>query len=549
MKKKLFLFIAFVIFGILQAVIFMMVNARALDSYSFAQCLLSLIYALPQSVMVAAWAMIPIFFVGLIYVFIRGDWHRKFMIRYMPLVFVPLLLLCCLDWTHYDQWGHRLEHTALSAFCSYPLDTIREAAWWCIPMIIVVGFVAGWLSTKVMQLVYPKRRSGSITRMNTGVAQQYEALWYLLLTIGSWIVGSGCFGLMGIGSSYFTDKQALNHAATSPIYSLFHSFRQHRGDTIEEFVFLSDEAFTSALEELDRLAEEHPADPSLWAQPMGADSTEEPNDRLLRGGIIPNVAVLMLEDITSVEEQFPSLARRREVGVNFTRCYAESWRADFTEWLEHLGYGLEGAGYSIEVVRGGRPLSDLQQVIEAEVAAAADTMAEYPAQPYFKLYRATQSEVSDAEMTEFLDNLRNDSAVWNNLLLVTLTAGNQASKLPLFDPEHYRMTMLWDGGAVAGARTVSVVCRAEDISRTLLRQMHLEEHVLTEDMGYDIMKPSDPHFAFFTWPYGFGFLTDSCTYMQDNHYDGHPLPGSNDPTGRAERLGKAKMQQWGCLWN
>ena len=42
---------------------------------------------------------------------------------------------------------------------------------------------------------------------------------------------------------------------------------------------------------------------------------------------------------------------------------------------------------------------------------------------------------------------------------------------------------------------------------------------------------------------GFGFVTDSCTYIQDNKRDGFALSDSDDPEGKAERWGKAYLQR------
>ena len=111
MKKKFFLFIFFVVLGIVQAVIFMLAYRRLFESCSFAECLLSLAHAIPQSAMVSAWLMLPAFIVGVIYVFIRGSWHRRFLIWYITLALMGMIFLTCIDWILYGFWGFRIDTT------------------------------------------------------------------------------------------------------------------------------------------------------------------------------------------------------------------------------------------------------------------------------------------------------------------------------------------------------------------------------------------------------------------------------------------------------
>lgn len=634
MKKKLFLFITFVFLGIVQAIIFMIVHSHLFQPYSFAQCLLALLYAVPQSLMVAAWVMVPIFTVGLIYLIIRGNWHRHFMIHYVTIVTVALLCLSVFDWVLYGFWGFRLDTTPYIYMLDDPLEAMAESPWWSFPLMAVLIFLSFWMVRGIMRLVYPRRRHGSISSMSHGLALQHEVLAHLFAIILSVIVGQGCFGLMGIHSAYHTDQQPLNHAATSPIYSLCHSIRQHSTPLQQQYRFYSDAECQQALAELRQLAQQHPA----MLGTLQPDSTQHLSEApsLLRPGITPNVLLLLLESFSGTACHYltpeadpaymPNVCRYMQQGIAFTQCYANSFRTErgiaavLASWpgqpsysimtdrsrcsqLTYLTQPLLEAGYTTEFITGGdghftqlphflrsagidrqtcrddfpREQHDcewglhdgplytyLYDVLEQEAFAAADTLAEYPAQPYFKVVPTISSHESfqvpmqrfadpylnavcyaDSCLGAFLDHLQADTLIWNNLLVVALADhaySNYPEGIQQHEPRRYHIPMFWTGGAVAQHHDVDVRCQQTDVTLTLLHQLGIQPDPAQFPFSHDILQPDAPHFAFYAWPDGYGFLTDSCQYVQDNAYDGHPLSGLTDPTGRAQRLGKAYLQ-------
>lgn len=153
-----------------------------------------------------------------------------------------------------------------------------------------------------------------------------------------------------------------------------------------------------------------------------------------------------------------------------------------------------------------------------------------------------------------MSKLRADSAVWNKLLVIGLADHCCASwprDVQQHHPLRYHIPMFWTGGAIQGGhRDVSTLCQQTDLTATLLSQMNRAgandyNPIGTDEFvfSHDIFDPNQLHFAFYAWPDGFGVITDSCRYIQDNNHDGHALQGSNDPTGHAERLGKAYLQR------
>lgn len=153
-----------------------------------------------------------------------------------------------------------------------------------------------------------------------------------------------------------------------------------------------------------------------------------------------------------------------------------------------------------------------------------------------------------------MDDLRADSALWSNLLVIGLSDHCCASwpkEVQQHHPLRYHIPMFWTGGAVRkGHQDIDVLCQQTDLASTLLHQLNLAADSTCSaidcsgfDFSHDIFDASQPHFAFYTWPDGFGLLTNTCRYIQDNNNDEHPLSGSNDPDGKAQRMGKAYLQK------
>lgn len=637
MKKKIFLFIAIAVLGIVQTAVFMIAYGQLFESSSLAECALSLIHSIPQSLMVSAWVMVPAFFVGFIYVFIRGEWHRKFMIRYTTIALMVLLFLTFIDWILYGFWGFRLDTTPFIYIFDNPLKAIGRTPWWGFLVTFGGVIIIGWLVYGIMSLVYPKRRSGSITRMSTGMAAEREALWNLVLTGLMIVIGMGCFGLMGIGSSYFSDYQPLNHAATNPVYSLCHSIRQHFTPLEKQYRFMSEKERMSAMDELKQLGMERGTanEKALKNDSLGQMAYER-LDSLLKPGIRPNVLLIAFESFSGAASHYlyqeapknvmPNFDQAMAEGIAFTNFYANSFRTERafvsilsgypgqptfslitdtsrTRHLHYLTRPMIESGYTTEFFYGGDgkfchlkeylDYAGIERQIEKnsfneddydadfgmhdgymfeyvykrlkeEAVAASDTLAEHPAQPYFKFFSTLSSHepfdvpiqrledpylnsvaYTDSNLGAFIRKLKADTTIWNNLLIIGMPDhcySNYPEGIQQHEPLRYHIPMFWTGGAVLRHADVRVFCQQSDLAVTLLHKLGIQVDASDFPFSHDIFDAKEPHFAFYAWPDGFGFLTDSCSYVQDNHFDGHPLAGSNDPTGRAQRLGKAYLQ-------
>lgn len=183
-------------------------------------------------------------------------------------------------------------------------------------------------------------------------------------------------------------------------------------------------------------------------------------------------------------------------------------------------------------------------------------------QPYFKVLQTLSSHepfdvpfhrlddpycnsaaYTDSCLGAFIDSLKVTPA-WDNLLVMILPDHCYAKypeNMQNHELAHFRIPMVWTGGAIKSPRIISTIASQIDISATLLNQMGIDHDDFV--FSKDIMDPMLPHFAFYSFSDGFGFVTDSCTYIQDNKRDGFALSDSDDPEGKAERWGKAYLQR------
>lgn len=79
--------------------------------------------------------------------------------------------------------------------------------------------------------------------------------------------------------------------------------------------------------------------------------------------------------------------------------------------------------------------------------------------------------------------------------------------------DRYQIPLILTGGAVRAARHVEIYGSQQDIAATLLAQLGLSHAEFT--FSKDLMNSAAPHFAFFTCPDAFGFVTPDNRLVYD----------------------------------
>ena len=166
---------------------------------------------------------------------------------------------------------------------------------------------------------------------------------------------------------------------------------------------------------------------------------------------------------------------------------------------------------------------------------------------------------ADSCLGRFIDQLKADPQIWNNLLVVVLPdhCSYYPENLEFQEPDRYHIPMIWTGGALrlpqaadgTEIHAIDALGDQTDLSATLLGQLGIHH----EDFNFskDLLDPTTPRYAFYDYPDGFGLLADVCDstgvkticYTQDNRQVDVPLKWTYDPEHQAQRWGKAYLQR------
>lgn len=144
---------------------------------------------------------------------------------------------------------------------------------------------------------------------------------------------------------------------------------------------------------------------------------------------------------------------------------------------------------------------------------------------------------TDSCLGDFIDRLKTTPA-WENLLVILISdhGFHYPAELTDYEPRRFHIPMLWIGGAVKRPEVIETYANQTDLAATLLNQLDLPYDEFR--FSKDILNPCHPHYAFYTFPNGFGFI-DSTGFSVYNNENNQPLMESPDE-GNALRLDKGK---------
>lgn len=122
---------------------------------------------------------------------------------------------------------------------------------------------------------------------------------------------------------------------------------------------------------------------------------------------------------------------------------------------------------------------------------------------------------ADSCLGHFMDKFKR-LPVWDNTLVILVAdhGFRYPEELTEYEPLRYHIPMLWTGGAIASPRKIDTFADQTDLAATLLSQLGISTDEFT--FSKDIMDPTDPHYAFYTFHNGFGFIDASGTSVYEN---------------------------------
>lgn len=299
-KLYLTLFLIF----IPEKIIFMLVNMSHADGAPFGSCLAVLWHGLRLDSVTACYVLILPLLILVLSVFFKKFALRKVLALYYILVSLFLAAVFIADTVLYFFWGAKLDANELM-YATNPSEMLNDLNWIAIIVVFALLGLLTWLFFRLMRWATPVK------------LDKLKNKWSALLLIP--VAGLLFLGMRGSVTqssanqsfAYFSEYPFCNHAALNPAFNLMRSGLKAE-DLEHEFDFMSDDECAALV----------------------GRSFEQDNavtDTLLRCQR-PDILLIIWEgaswNVAMNDSVGPNLMRFANEGVNFTRCYANSFRTD-----------------------------------------------------------------------------------------------------------------------------------------------------------------------------------------------------------------------------
>ena len=477
-----------------------------------------------------------------------------------------IILLSCIfisDLGLYGYWGFRLDTAPLFYFFSSPKDALASVSLWVVAGgILAMAVYAALLYFVFSWILVNEKRPLKIPYRRLSVSG------VLLLATGLLFIpirGGFSVSTMNLGRVFFSADQRLNHAAINPAFSLLDSFsrqadfdKQYRFMPAEEadilFSELTDKPVTDSIPRL--FNTERPNIIMIILESFSSHLMEtlggEPGiavnmDEFAKEGILfthfyansfrtdrglvsiisgyPAQPTTSIMKYTRKTQSLPSIpASLKKAGYDLQYYYGGD--ADFTNMRSYL----VSTGIEKIVSQNDFPVSERlskwgvhDHILFHRILT--DLKTEPQQEPFFKILQTSSShepfevpysKLSNAKLNAFAytDSCAGDfvrqlkeTPLWKNsvVLFVPDHLGVYPESIDHLSPERYTIPLILTGGAVKEPQRITAYGSQIDIAATLLAQLGLPHDDFT--FSKNILNPSSPHFAFFTFPNIFGMVT------------------------------------------
>ena len=500
--------------------------------------------------------------------FIASAWTLSKALRriwngYYFFIAILLAVIFIVDIGLYEYWGFRLDATPLFYFFSSPKDALASVSLWVVAGgILAMAVYAALLYFVFSWILVNEKRPLKIPYRRLSVSGA------LLLATGLLFIpirGGFSVSTMNLGRVFFSADQRLNHAAINPAFSLLDSFsrqadfdKQYRFMPAEEadilFSELTDKPVTDSIPRL--FNTERPNIIMIILESFSSHLMEtlggEPGiavnmDEFAKEGILfthfyansfrtdrglvsiisgyPAQPTTSIMKYTRKTQSLPSIpASLKKAGYDLQYYYGGD--ADFTNMRSYL----VSTGIEKIVSQNDFPVSERlskwgvhDHILFHRILT--DLKTEPQQEPFFKILQTSSShepfevpysKLSNAKLNAFAytDSCAGDfvrqlkeTPLWKNsvVLFVPDHLGVYPESIDHLSPERYTIPLILTGGAVKEPQRITAYGSQIDIAATLLAQLGLPHDDFT--FSKNILNPSSPHFAFFTFPNIFGMVT------------------------------------------
>jgi len=451
--KKLFLFylilnLAFVV----ETVFFIVYHNEIYAQYGISELWQVLLHSLPHDFTVAGYVVALPLVLGLVHIWLPGQWFRRTSIIFLEVMAVVLFLIWLIDLVLFGYWKYRLDATPLMYLRDNPAEAIGQVPLWQIGLALVLVIAVAWSVGYGLHAFWPKK-DDKIERIKCRFVQ----------TLGSGVLIGLCFvairggvaeSTMNVGRAYFSSDQMLNQAAVNPVFSLLYSLGKQQ-DYGQMYRFMTDQECDAALAELShgtQSAHSLPSESGQESQPLRLLKTDRPNILLvILEGFSGRALTALHPDADP--QVMPRLSQLYGEGIGWTRFYASSWRTDRgvaailasypaqptttimkdqskCNHLQYLPLRLKEAGYHLGFAYGGDiNFTNMQGFLRSGGIEKVVSMDDFPAQEHTQKWG-----VPDAKVYEYVyQQLRASEEPYCQMMLTL------SSHEPFDVPDFHRM--------------------------------------------------------------------------------------------------------------
>ena len=587
------LFLTFMIFFILQKIIFIYLNQPLTLSALFNV----IVHGLGLDASTTGYLMIIPFLTVWTSIWLPRLRPRTLLRAYFIIAATLLSLICTADTSLYEFWQFKLDATIFNY-----MDSPRQAmasvstSYLLIRLFWTIVFTA-LLSVCCIRLTPRKFPDPACNIMKHGLHNLSIVLFGGLIFLA--IRGGIGRSTMNIGNAYFSEHTFMNHAAVNPAFSLLYSWKKTE-DFAAKYNYFNDEQLAKTYSSI------YPA------------STEDCNRNLLRTKR-PHILIILLEgfggdyiaELGGAVDVAPNISRLIRESIFFDNVYANSFRTDrglVSALSGHISYPittimkmpaksrllpgvaltLRKNGYETDFLYGGdinftnmrsyftttgysRLTSDTDFDLKERTSSSWGAHDEYAFnrlynmiadRPIDRLWhtgfltlsshepfevpfhrfddkRKNSFAYTDHCLGKFIDRLR-QLPVWENLLIVCLPDHGSSPTFNVMSPTFYHIPMLWLGGAIKEPAIIHTLMNQSDMPATLLGQLDLPH----QDFKYSRNIFSEAYrypFVYSTFNDGFMFKDSTGVTIFDNAARKAVYDEPADGTFREEK-GKAILQ-------
>ncbi|MBP7151276.1 MAG: sulfatase-like hydrolase/transferase [Paludibacteraceae bacterium] len=589
---KTYLLILFVF--LLQKPLFILYNHHIYSHIRFSDLMQIMLHGLKLDTSMSAYlTILPGIFL-IISLWAKPSVHEYFQKIYFGLISTIISIVFVVDAALYPFWGFRLDSTVLF-YMKWPKEVLASIDIW----MIVVGLLAIILIAFALYKIFYFFIIKTEKKPKPIKSKFSTAALLFLFTCLLFIPIRGGFNVstMNVSKVYFSSKNELNHAAINPMFNFLESaFKTQNFD--KQYRFMSD---AEAEEEFKHLIDQPVKGeiPALFTSRkpnvifVVLESFMSKDLESLGG--FPGIAVRMNnfcnEGVLFTNFYANSFRTDRGLISIFSGYPAQPTTSIMkypkkSQTLPSIPKTLKAAGYDLEYYYGGDvDFTNMRAYLIAQGIHKMVVDKDFPAkdrttkwgahdhivfqrlakdlkkeqkEPFMKIFQTLSShepfdvpfhknsdpylnsvQYTDSCLGAFVDEFRK-TKYWENTILVLVPdhAMHYPKNILLSSVERYQIPLLIIGGAIKSPMKINTYASQIDIAATLLYQLGLPHQDFT--FSKNILNPASPHFAFYTFPNGFGFLTPENHYVFDCNTN-QVLWNSGQPNANKKK-GEAYLQ-------